>query len=103
MRWRKPTPGSLSGLAASGPVRARKPEPHQGAAVLGTPGADPASVGFCHLLDDRQAQPGAGQLSGSRSTVEAVEHIREIVFVNAWAVVAHDHLALAHVDLHPAT
>src|SRR3954469_3796433 len=96
MRWRKPTRESLGGAR---PVGAGESEPHQGAPVLGALGADAAAVGLCHLFHDRQAQPGAGQLPRRRGAVEAVENVREVVLVDARAVIAHDHLAVAHLDL----
>ncbi len=51
------------------------------------------------LADDREPEPGAGHAPRGSGSVEAVEHVRQVLLVDPGTVVAHRHLAVANGDL----
>jgi len=57
-------------------------------------------VAFGHLADDGQAEPGAGNPTGRRRSVEAVEDMGQVGGGDARTVIAHGELAgpQAHLD-----
>ncbi len=55
------------------------------AGAEGAADLDMSTMLFHHLLDDRQAQPGAARIGGARirGAVEALEDVRDILFGDA--------------------
>src|ERR1700722_6231432 len=58
---------------------------HARAPPGGVLGLDVAAMRFSRLAHDRQAEARAGQLAGAVGTVEALEHVRQIGLLEAWA------------------
>src|SRR3984893_7892262 len=85
------------GAPARGSVEAKR---NEDAATVGVCDADTASVVVDRLLDDREAQSGAGEAARGCGTVEAIEDVREIGRLDTRAVVAdRDQAARAsHLD-----
>jgi hypothetical protein len=69
----------------------RKPQREHRAAVGRVLDLDRASVLVGDLADDREPEAAALAPAGARAAVEAVEHVREVLGLDAAAVVAHPH------------
>jgi hypothetical protein len=56
-------------------------------------------VCFGDLTDDREPEAGPRHSSSPARTVEAIEHVGEVILSDAGAVIANHHLAVAYLDL----
>src|SRR5438093_12342992 len=71
----------------------RHTQAEAGASTLRALDADLAAVGLCDLAHDREAEPRPRQSACGAGAVEAVEHERQVLVVDAGPVVANRHLA----------
>src|SRR5262249_51803644 len=59
---------------------------------------DLTAVRVRHLADDREAEAGAWHPARRARTVEALEHVRQVLIGDPGAVVADDHLAVLYLE-----
>ena len=109
-------PGPCGGAVAAAPVigqaepvqlglglvqleRRAEPDPDERAAAGGVGGLDEPAVRLGGLADDRQPQARSGLGASVWRAVEAVEHERQVLVVEARAVVADAEHAVGELDL----